>query len=167
MTPEHTAKDDMAQDPTPLAVRLIHAQRTMVLGTADPGAWTAPVYYVFHAGRFFFLSSPRSRHVIAALADGACAASIFRDSDEWREIEGLQMEGIVEAVDPGVESERVFELYIARFPTVRSLLDGRPVSLPSLCAHLRAELYAFAPRRAFYLNNAAGFATRREIRLPE
>lgn len=137
--------------------RLIESRKTMVLATAGAGAWAAPVYYIFHANCFYFFSSPRSRHVTEALATGQCAASIFRDSSDWRAIEGLQMEGRVEEADP---EPQMFDAYLARFPTARELGGS---SAAEFAGKLRARMYRFVPERRFYLNNGLGFGRRVEL----
>lgn len=137
--------------------RLIEDRKTMVLATAGAGAWAAPVYYIFHADCFYFFSSPRSRHILEALATGQCAAAIFKDASDWRAIEGLQMEGRVEEV---AASPELFEAYVARFPTARELGGD---SAGEFAEKLRAKIYRFVPSRRFYLNNGLGFGRRVEL----
>ncbi len=84
-----------------LVVELLRSNRTMVLATADPEPWTAPVYYIYMRRRFYFFSSPRSRHITALEKVALCGASIYRDSDDWRDIEGVQMDGRVQQLDVG------------------------------------------------------------------
>ena len=144
-------------------LHLIQTQRTLVLGTADPDPWCAPVYYVYQERAFFFFSSERSRHIRGALACKRCAASIFRDGDDWREIEGLQMDGRLERIQLGSKAVSVFRAYLNKFPAVReSFLD-----LTRFTQHFRTQLYAFVPEHVFYLNNQTGLDKRREIRLPD
>jgi len=150
------------------AERLIEERRTLVFATSGAdGPWAAPVYYLWRDGCFWLFSSPRSRHVTEALECGRCAAAIFRDGDDWRAIEGLQLEGSLEEVDAeDARAEGVFEAYVERFPTVRSFFEeGEGVTLGALLGKFRSRLYAFKPGRAFYLNNAKGFGKREEIRL--
>ena len=149
-----------------LALRLIEAQRTLVLATADPMPWSAPVYYLYRNQRFYFFSSESSRHVTAGLASGRCAAAIFRDSDDWREIEGLQMDGSLERVRAGAEALGAFTAYVGRFPTVKSLFADTTIDLDQFTHRFRARLYAFVPKRVQYLNNQAGLGKRQEIQLP-
>jgi len=156
----------MKAAPADLANGLIEARRTLVLATADPGPWSAPVYYVYRKGRFYFFSSPRSRHVVAAMASGRCAGSIFRDGDDWREIEGLQMEGRLERVRAGTEAARALGDYVKKFPTVRDFFAEETFDFGRFTEHFRTRLYAFVPERVFYLNNRAGIGKRGEIRLP-
>ena len=153
----------MPDEPAVLAARLVDACRTMVLATDGP--WAAPVYYAPAPGRYFFFSSERSRHVADALATGRCAAAIFRDSDDWREIEGLQMAGAVRRVDQRAEAADAFDRYVRRFPTVRDFFGGEAFDLDGLKERFHAELYAFVPDTVFYLNNSAGLGSRREIQL--
>lgn len=156
----------MAEATEILAIDLIQTQRTLVLATADPLPWTAPVYYVYRKGRFYFFSSPGSRHVTAGLTSGYCAGSIFRDGDDWKEIEGLQMDGQLERVHMGTEALGVFHAYVKRFPTVKDFFAGAAFDFSQFRERFRTQLYAFVPAHVFYLNNQAGLGKRREIQLP-
>jgi uncharacterized protein YhbP (UPF0306 family) len=147
-------------------LHLIQTQRTLVLGTADPDPWCAPVYYVYQQQAFFFFSSERSRHISAALAGNRCAASIFRDSDDWREIEGLQMDGKLERIQLGSKAVSVFRAYLNKFPAVKESFLDLTLELTRFTQHFRTQLYAFVPEHVFYLNNQTGLDKRREIRLP-
>ena len=155
----------MASDTTDLVLRLIETQRTLGLATADPEPWSAPVYYVYQKGRFCFFSSVESRHVTAALASERCAGAIYRDSDDWREIEGVQMEGKVERIPVGVEAVAVLQAYVGKYPTVKDFFVDAVFDFEQFTARFRTQLYAFVPERVFYLNNQAGFGKREEIRL--
>lgn len=154
------------QGPAKLALTLINSRRTLVLSTSGEGPWAAPVYYLFRNGAFVFFSSPNSRHIVDAIASGSCAAAIFRDADDWRDIEGLQMEGSIREITGEADALGAFDAYVARFPTVRSFFEDGAFDLATFCAKFRARMYAFAPSRVFYLNNRAGFGARVEIELP-
>ena len=152
-------------EPAQLALALIASRRTLVLSTPGDGPWAAPVYYLFRGGLFVFFSSPKSRHIVEALASGRCAAAVFRDGDDWRDIEGIQMEGSIRDITDDADAPGVFDAYIARFPTVRSFFEDGGFDLASFGAKFRARMYAFAPSRALYLNNRAGFGARVEVDL--
>jgi uncharacterized protein YhbP (UPF0306 family) len=149
-----------------LALELIRAQKTLVLATADPGPWSAPVYYEYQKQRFYFFSGADSRHVTAALSTGCCSGTVFRGSDEWREIEGLQMEGRLVEVRFGPEAAHVLAAYVRKFPTVKSFFVGGAFDFAQLAQSFNVRLYAFAPERVFFVNNQIGFGKRREIELP-
>jgi uncharacterized protein YhbP (UPF0306 family) len=148
-----------------LPLRLILTQKTLVLATADPDPWSAPVYYVYHGLRFYFFSAADSRHVAAALASERCAASIFRDSDDWREIEGLQMDGRLERIPLGTEALNAFGAYLTKFPTVKDFFASAFLDFSQFTQRFRTQLFAFVPQRVFYLNNQSGLGQRREIPL--
>lgn len=148
------------------ALDLLRGQRVLVLATAGPDPWSAPVYFLHREGRLLFFSSPRSRHVLAALPGGPCAGSVHRDGDDWRAIEGLQMEGSVVEVADGPEAVRAVAAYVEKFPSVKELLGRGAPDLSRFDEVLGARLYAFVPGRTFYVNNQAGLRGRVEIRLP-
>jgi uncharacterized protein YhbP (UPF0306 family) len=149
-----------------LAIELIQRQKTLVLATADPEPWCAPVYYVYRKQRFYFFSSAKSRHVTAGLASKHCAGSIFRDSDDWREIEGLQMDGSLQDIHMGAEAMSAFSAYLKKYPTVKGFFADAAFDLNQFRERFRTQLYAFTPERVFYLNNQAGLGKRQEIQLP-
>jgi uncharacterized protein len=161
------ALDNENPEGGPGASSLLRDERTLVLAAADPGPWSAPVYFLYIRGRFFFFSSPQSRHVRGAIATGRCAGSIHRSSDDWREIVGLQMDGRLEEVPAGPEAEDAFAAYVRKFPTVKDIVPGKVLDLALLTARLRARMYAFVPERVFLVDNRAGISSRRAIRLPE
>jgi len=145
------------------ARRLAEGQRTMVLATADGPAWAAPVYYVYCRAKFYFFSNAESRHIRATKANPKCAAAIYRDSDQWREIEGLQMEGSVAPVEAGPQAYQAFSTYELKFPTVKERLAEPGFDLAGFLQTFRAEMYVFVADRVFYVNNKEGFASRRDI----
>ena len=149
-----------------LALQLIQTQKTLVLATADPEPWAAPVYYEYQKQRFYFFSSADSRHVTAAFSSGRCSGAVFRDSDDWREIEGLQMAGSLAEVPFGTEAARVLAAYVKKFPTVKGFFVEAAFDLARFAQKFRVRLYAFAPEQVFYVNNEIGFGKRREIELP-
>ena len=156
----------MTDNTADLALQLIQTQKTLVLATVDPKPWAAPVYYEYQKQRFYFFSAANSRHVTAALSSGRCAGAVFRDSDDWREIEGLQMEGSVKEVRVVAEAARVLAAYVKKFPTVKSFFVEAAFDFAQFAQRFRVQLYAFAPERVFYVSNQIGFGERREFELP-
>ncbi|HQR29410.1 MAG TPA: pyridoxamine 5'-phosphate oxidase family protein [Anaeromyxobacteraceae bacterium] len=156
----------MTPSPELLALDLLRTQRVLVLATSDPDPWPAPVYFVRVDGALAFFSSPRSRHARAAGSGRPCAGSVHRDADDWRDIEGLQMEGTVAEVGAGPGADRAVRAYVERFPAVREILGQPAPGLARFEEVLGAHLFAFTPVRTWYVNNRAGLAGRREIRLP-
>ena len=147
-------------------MELIDTASTLSLATADgSGPWSAPVYYVCMDGRFYFFSSPRSRHIRQARSSGNAAASIFTQTDDdWQTIRGLQMEGEIHPVRRISLSVTVIARYLKRFPFTRTFFPDSPApDADTFFSRFKARLYAFAPSSVFYTDNRFGFATRERI----
>ena len=97
------------------AESLIEKESVLTLATAeDRIAWAAPVYFVYIKSKFYFFSSPDSRHIKEALQSGQAAATIFLPASSWEDIKGIQMTGMVETGFNVLESMNAvsFEQYI-------------------------------------------------------
>ncbi|MCA9427706.1 MAG: pyridoxamine 5'-phosphate oxidase family protein [Candidatus Omnitrophica bacterium] len=159
----HDSKRNPGNDLVPLVDSLVGSAKVLTIAVSDPAPWSAPVYYVLLNRGFYFFSNPNSRHVASAIQSGRCAVSIFRDSEDWREIEGVQMEGYLLLVDEEPEASRAMEIYLQKFPMVGDFFPGENIDLERFIDRFHAELYAFLPLKVFYLNNRAGLGTRQEI----
>ena len=149
------------------AKALIRQQRTMVIAiSAADGPWTAPVYYVYYASAFYFFSNPRARHIEQSTPEQSAAVSIFRDSDQWQEIQGLQMSGNISAVAKRSEQLKAGARFLIKFPFARPFLQPgsqHEGEAPALGEKVR--MFVFRPRSAYYVNNKLGFGQRVPIDL--
>ena len=150
-----------------VALELIRTQSTLTLATAaDNSPWSAPVYYVFLDGYFYFFSSPDSRHIRQALIAGTAAASVFHQGQTWRALRGLQMDGTVQAVESAVVSMRVVAAYLDRFDFVRTFFAGQSTPTPAdFFARFKARLYAFMPATVYLTDNRNGIGNRQRVEL--
>jgi uncharacterized protein len=141
---------------------LIFNQRTMVLATSAAGApWAAPVYYVYSASGFYFLSSPRARHIEHIMANKAASAAIFADSERWEEIRGLQMSGTIDVVHKKPEQLKALARFVLKFPFARPFLETGPSrSEEQPRVGDRVQLFVFVPQVVYYLDNRLGFGER-------
>ncbi len=147
------------------ALELIHGESTLTLATHDEqGPWSAPVYYVFLDDRFYFFSSPQSRHIRHIENHGQAAASIFRRADSWQEIRGIQMQGVVERLQSAAMSLKPIAAYLKRFPFTRDFFpDIRSPGLQDFLSRFKARLYFFAPTSVYYTDNRFGFGSRQRL----
>ncbi len=146
------------------AMALIDRQKTIVLATSDQDQpWAAPVYYVYIAPTFFFFSSQDSKHIEQAINNGVVSSALFADADQWEQIEGLQMVGQIDLIDKPIQRLKVTAAYLNKFPVARSLLTDKAST--DLDLRKKVRLYAFLPKRIFYMNNQLGFGSRTEITL--
>lgn len=124
---------------------LVETQRTLTLSTADPP----------HGLLLFFTSTPAASSTSslipkvatfrAAIAQGYCAALLYRDGDNWQDIEGLQMEGAIQQLEAGKESARILTAYVAKFPTVKHFFIPAELDFSRFCELFHSQLYAFTP----------------------
>lgn len=141
------------------AMDLIARQKTMVLATsADNHPWAAPVYYVYRKPKFYFFSSPHSKHAEHARKHQKNAAALFADGDQLEQIEGLQMVGRIEVIQKQMERIKVTAAYLKKFPFSRSVLAEKEIGGMDLSA--KVALYAFYPDEMYYTNNLMGFGSR-------
>ena len=144
---------------------LIDGQITLTLATTGKsGPWSAPVYYVFFNRRFFFFSSPQSRHIRQSVEHGTTAASIFHQADSWQDIRGIQMRGVIERIVAIQLSMKVIAAYLKRFAFTREFFGGRASpDLSDFYSHFKARLYAFIPTTIYYTDNRFGFGSRQRV----
>lgn len=146
---------------------LIKTQRTMVLATQENKVpWTAPVYYVYAKPKFYFFSSPKARHIRQAGPERMVAASIYIDSDQWQEIQGLQMCGVLLEVKKSTERLKAVARFLVKFPFAKPFLQPeteKQIGTPSVGEKVR--LYAFIPRETHFVNNRMGFGKRLSVTL--
>ena len=132
---------------------------TLSLATADPAGLphAAPVYFVADEDlRLYYFSDETSRHALDTAAGQVAAAAIYPECNGWQDIRGLQLEGEVQAVPPGMQWEKAWALYQAKFPFVSEL---------RLVVE-RNTLYMFAPRWIRLVDNRRGFGFKQEWELP-
>jgi uncharacterized protein YhbP (UPF0306 family) len=156
-----------AQTLTALARQLVAEQNTLTLATAEDGvAWAAPVYYAYEESTFYFLSSPKSRHITEALRNDQASAAIHAAASTWKEIRGLQMSGRIKAVKPGLEAVQVLRAYLKKYPfTTDFFKENQLPDLDSFAERFGVRLYGFIPTLVYYLDNQIRFAFREEVTL--
>ncbi len=141
----------------------LRAHHVMTLAThGDEGVWAAAVFYANDGYSIYFLSSPSSRHCGNLAANPRASAAVHEDYADWREIKGVQMEGIAVAL-AGDEEQKARRLYGAKFPIVGKL-EQAPAAIVKALAKVR--WYKLVPERLYFIDNSAGFGHRDEIELP-
>jgi uncharacterized protein len=146
------------------ALVLLRSAKTMVLAVdGGDGPWAAPVYYLFASPGIYFFSSPRSKHAQALRQCSRAAGAIFADSDQWQQIQGLQMTGQVEQVQGTARRLGITTRYLAKFPQAKKMLMPGQSPLEGLAA--RVNLYVFWPSEIHCTDNRKGFGRRVPIEL--
>ena len=138
------------------------AHHVVTLATGgEEGPWAAAVFYVHEAWALYFLSAPTSRHARNIAQSPRVSATIQEDYSDWREIKGVQLEGIAIRLS-GDEEERARRLYAAKFPLLRNTADAPGAIAAAL---KKVGWYRLAPQRAFFIDNSVAFGHREEIDL--
>ncbi len=150
------------------ALDLINSQHIMTLAVAGhEQPWAAPVYYVYSSGCFWFFSSPQSVHIYNAIPGGRAAAVLHSNSSGWKDIRGLQMEGIIEPATMDADSIKAFSKYILRFGFASELLPefiAHP-SIRDFESAFRARWYRFIPGQAYFMDNSSTFGSREPVEI--
>ena len=164
----------MSSEPLPLLSQAVRAQvdaflssqSTLALATvgSEQTPQVAPLFFVHTfsergALRVYWLSDPTSRHSANLDARSKAAVAVYAPVWEWREIRGVQMEGLAAPVHEVAEREHVLALYRAKFPFVTAVTFAVLVR--------NATLYALRVAWLRWLDNAQGFGHKREFRLPQ
>lgn len=139
------------------ALDYIASCHVMTLATSGPtGTWASAVFYVADQFTFYFLSAPHTRHVSNLEHNPRCAATIQRDYDEWQDIRGIQMEGVVLQLG-GEARDEAAALYAHKY----TFLEEAPT--PIKRAMDKVAWFSLTPDRLYYLDNSRGFAHRDRI----
>ncbi len=146
--------------PAAQALDYLAAHRVMTLAThGEEGPWAAAVFYANVGFDLYFISSPNSRHCRDIAAMPSAAATVQEDYADWRAIKGVQLEGSVEEL-AGESVMRAQVLYGEKFPIVRTT-ESTPA--PIAAALEKVRWYRLAARRAYFIDNAAGFGHRDKV----
>ena len=149
------------------AHKLIAGRSTLVLATAGAsGPWSAPVYYVYHAGHFYFYSSGDARHIRQALSSGQSSGSIYEESDQWESIQGLQLRGTIQQVENLREQLAATGAYLIKFPFAGRFINKQGAPGDIRKQRKAVHLYRFNATHAWCTNNRLGFGQQIAVSLP-
>lgn len=131
----------------------------MTLATQGPdGPWAAALFYARDGDDLIFLSSPQTRHCRNLAAEARCAATIQSETVNWRDIQGIQIEGQAREVPVG-ELARAREIYGECFPFVRPGIA--PPAIVTALAKVR--WYRLRIVKLHFIDNGRGFGNREEF----
>lgn len=140
------------------ALDFVSRHHVMTLATAGPdGPWAAAVFYASDGFRLWFLSRPGTRHGMAIEADPRVAATIQDQPEDWRTIQGIQLEGEARRLT-GAGAAAAMARYLRRFHRISA-----DRSLAAALAEI--AIYELRPTRVFFVDNRVGFGHRAEVPL--
>ncbi len=142
------------------ALAYVAAHNVMTLATDGPeGLWAAALFYVNDGFTFWFLSAPTTRHSRNIAAKPAVAGTIQEDYDDWRDIRGIQFEGLAARIDGKARRDAIAR-YREKFPVIGAAAGA---SLQIARALGKVDWYVVESDRVFYIDNSLGLGHRDEI----
>lgn len=135
----------------------LRRQTTLVLATADADGRPRSTPLFFLAGDdlcLYWFSSRTSLHGRNCAFNPRASVAIFRNTRKWKQIRGVQMDGLVSVVSDRAIRKELTGTYCARFALDNSFA---PVLR-------RSALYCFTPAWVRYLDNAQKFGFRFELK---
>ncbi len=142
------------------ALVYVAAHNVMTLATDGPeGLWAAALFYVSEGFTFWFLSAPTTRHSRNIAARPAVAGTIQEDYDDWRDIRGVQFEGVASRIDGRARRDAIAR-YREKFPVIGGAAGA---SLEIARALGKVDWYVVETDRVFFIDNSLGLGHRDEI----
>jgi uncharacterized protein YhbP (UPF0306 family) len=138
---------------------LLREENTLALATVDEHgqASVAPLFYLVDEDlNLFWLSSPASMHSQNLKTAPQAAATVYRHTESWKDIRGVQMRGLVTVITDRKRRRLLIKSYSERFKL-------GTLFLPAIS---RCSLYAFRPGFFRFIDNSKGFGYKFEL-IPE
>lgn len=143
-------------------MRYLETHNVMTLATSGPeGLWAAAVFYVSDGFTFYFLSAPSSRHCLNLSVRSEVAATIQEDYEDWRKIQGVQLEGLASRIS-GTEQQSAAAQYSRKFPVVSDAKTAPPEIAASL---EKAAWFKIVPTKLLFIDNGLGLGHRDAVPL--
>jgi hypothetical protein len=139
---------------------LLREESTLALATTDEQgqACVAPLYYIADEQlTLFWLSAETSLHSRNLKRVPMASAAIYRHSENWKEIRGVQLRGPVSVVADKERRRALIEAYCQRFQL--GVLFKTAIG--------QCSLYALRPAFFRYIDNSRVFGHKFEIALEE
>ncbi len=156
----------MSEDLKQQILQYLHDHNTMTLATCSGDIpWAATVFYASDDLSLYFFSAPESRHCQNLAVNARVAATVQEDYKDWRQIQGIQLEGKINLVDSVLEKAKAMAIYGLKYPDVIKLFTD-PSSGVFYKAFLKVKFYRLSPEKVFFIDNAQGFGKRQELVLP-
>jgi uncharacterized protein YhbP (UPF0306 family) len=139
----------------------LDAHHVMSLATLGPdGPHAAKVFYVRESLSLFWVSDPASRHSTHIVAQGAIAATIAPDYQDFPQIKGLQLVGVARCLTDASDDRHGRDLLQQRYPFLSNAATAPPALRD---AYDRARVYRFDPTRIVLIDNSRGFGSKETL----
>ena len=118
--------------------RYLARHTTLSLATCHEGKpWSTDLFYASDDScQLYFVSSVTTRHSKHIAANPRVSVSISRQCADWKDIRGLQLDGVASVVSE-TDRDAVVEIYLAKFPALKKL-------------HQASEIFRIFRESSFY-----------------
>ena len=141
------------------ALTYLRSHHVMTLATTGPyGLWAAALFYASKDFTLIFLSAAHTRHAQNSAAAPRVAATIQENYENWEEIKGIQLEGIVQQLQDE-DRQAAIQLYTTRFPFTIQADSSMKTALT------KVNWYQLIPDKLYFIDNSQGLGHRTEIQL--
>ncbi len=139
--------------------RFVERHSALVLATTDPAGSprATPLFYCASPSlSLCWFSSARSAHSANCMRSPLNSVAIHSGASDWKQIQGVQMRGLVSRVTDPAARAALAHAFAARFH-----LGAAP-----LVALRRSSLFCFVPSWVRYIDNTRRFGYRFELEIP-
>jgi len=162
-----SAAEASAEEARRVAREMLNDTATMTVASADSEGtpWAATVFFAADAElNLFFVSDHRTRHARDFESRPQVAAAVNPDCDNWHDVRGIQLEGVVSLVT-GLARGKALALYLRKFPQIDALYAAPADEDEATIARRlqAAHFYRLAPARLRVIDNSRGFGWRAEL----
>lgn len=128
-----------------------HNVMTLATSGSD-GVWAAALFYVHNGLNLTFLSAEHTRHARHLASNPHVAATIQDQLDDWTQIQGIQLAGIVSRLGQQDREQAITDYclkyqYVATDPRLQVALS-------------KVQWYQLTPTRLYWIDNRGGLGNR-------
>ena len=140
--------------------RYLARHTTLSLATCHDGRpWSTDLFYTSDDScQLYFVSSTTTLHCQHIAANPRVSVSISRQCSDWKEIKGLQLDGVAGVV-PKADRDRVTEMYLTRFPSLKKLHKASEI----LSIFRKSSFYRISPEWIRLIDNSKVFGHKEEM----
>ena len=140
--------------------RYLVQHTTLSLATClDGRPWSVDLFYASDDNcQLYFVSSVTSLHCQHIAANPRVSVSISRQCSDWKEIKGLQLDGVVGVV-PITDRDAVIEMYLTKFPALKKLHKASEI----MGIFRESSFYRISPQWIRRIDNSKRFKHKDEM----
>ncbi len=146
----------------------LKSHHVMTLATAGDGPpHAAGIFFASDGFTLYFVSDPGTRHGADIAIQPQVAVTIHEDYDDWRQIQGLQIEGPAGVVQSKLELVKASAVYLRKYPWARPFLAS-PASISAQVARKASNIrfHKVVAHWVRFVDNRKGFGHHEELLLP-